>query len=562
MMKKLICLIMSVILIAVSLPACSSGPKVAETLSQGLDADCSHKFTKWEKQSDSTCSEQGKSQRACKNCGGKETRIYETLPHTEETVKGTPATCHTTGVSDGKKCTVCGEVTEKGSFLPIDKSLHQFEEYTVEPTLTVSGSSKKICTVCGYNEDGENNGAVDPALLGLPVLKFEGDYQSATKYKTVTVKATVKGEGLNFSSYATLKWQGNSSIKYDKKNYTVKFYEDEELTDKYKFDPFGWGKENEYCLKANWIDATHARNVVNARLWGQICATRKNLDKNLADLPNYGAIDGYPVLVYMNGEFHGIYTMNIPKDKWMFGMKNDETKRQAILMGAQWGNSSRLMEEMPADLGIEWEIEHCSTEDTTWVVNSFNRVIRFINESDDETFKRDIGKYVDLEAAIDLMIFAFSIGGHDNYGKNILYATYDGVKWIPSAYDLDTSWGLYWDGSKYVDPGSGLPTVAKRNINFVKGENQLWRRLLLTHKDMIAARYEELRGEVLSDKNIKENFQSFMEDFPTLATMAEKEKWPDTPKINTDYKEQLLNFISSQMVQVDIFFEKYKNARF
>ncbi len=560
-MKRLLCVIVSAMMIAVSLPACSSGPKVVETLSEGLDAACSHSFGDWEEINPSTCGENGREERVCEDCGGKEINLYETLPHTEETVPGKPATCHTTGTLDGRHCTVCGQTTLENKFAPIDPTKHQFEEITVEPTLIISGNTKKICTICGYNAAGENKGPVDPTVLGLPVLFFEGDYQSATKSKTVTVKASVKGEGLNFSSYATLKWQGNSSIRYDKKNYTVKFYKDEELTDKYKFDPFGWGKENEYCLKANWIDATQARNVVNARLWGQVCATRKKLDKNLADLPNYGAIDGYPVLVYMNGEFYGIYTMNIPKDKWMFDMKNDETKKQAIFMGAQWGDSSKLLEEIPYDLGIQWEIEHCSTEDTRWAVDSFNRLIKCINDPDEEAFKKNISKYVDVEAAIDHMIFTLSIGGHDNYGKNILYATYDGVKWIPSVYDMDTSWGLYWDGSKYVDAGTGLPIVAKRAINFVRSENQLWRRLMLTHKDQVAARYEELRAGVLSDKNIKEAFSSFMDGFPTLATMAEAEKWPHLPNINTDYREQLLKFIPSQMLQVDRFFEEYKNSK-
>ena len=560
-MKKFISVMLCALIMIPSFSACSSGPKIVETLSEDLDPSCSHSFSKWEKIKDSTCTEQGRRERTCKECGGKEIRLYETVPHTEEVLKGTPATCHTTGFSDGKKCTVCGEITDRGTFLPIDQSLHKFEEITVEPTLIRSGSSKKICTVCGFNKDGENQGPVDPTVLGLPVLNFDGSYRSATKSKPVTVKATVKGDGLNFTCYATLKWQGNTSIRFDKKNYTVKFYKDEELNEKYKFDPFGWGKENEYCLKANWIDATQARNVVNARIWGQICAKRKNLDPNLKDLPNYGAIDGYPVLVYMNGEFHGMYTMNVPKDKWMFDMKNDETKRQAILMGAQWGDSSRLFEEIPEGLGVQWEIEHCSTENEDWVRESFNRVIRFLNTADDETFKRDLDKYIDKEASIDFMIFVYTIGGWDNYGKNILYATFDGKRWIPSVYDLDTTWGLYWDGTKYEDTGIGLPVVNKTQIIYQKAKNQLFVRLLDTHKKEIVDRYNELRGTVLSDKHLTEEFSGFIKEFPLLAQMAEEENWPELPFIKTDHDKQLLDYIPKQMAKVDEFFRDVSNMK-
>ena len=31
-----------------------------------------------------------------------------------------------------------------------------------------------------------------------------------------------------------------------------------------------------------------------------------------------GAIDGFPVLVFNNGNYVGLYTWNIPKDKWNF----------------------------------------------------------------------------------------------------------------------------------------------------------------------------------------------------------------------------------------------------
>ena len=38
--------------------------------------------------------------------------------HTEEIIKGTPATCTKTGLTDGKKCSVCGEVLEAQTEIP------------------------------------------------------------------------------------------------------------------------------------------------------------------------------------------------------------------------------------------------------------------------------------------------------------------------------------------------------------------------------------------------------------------------------------------------------------
>ena len=36
--------------------------------------------------------------------------------------------------------------------------------------------------------------------------------------------------------------------------------------------------------------------------------------------PNNANIDGFPVEVYINGEFLGLYTFNMPKDAWMLGL--------------------------------------------------------------------------------------------------------------------------------------------------------------------------------------------------------------------------------------------------
>jgi hypothetical protein len=40
--------------------------------------------------------------------------------------------------------------------------------------------------------------------------------------------------------------------------------------------------------------------------------------------------------------------------------------------------------------------------------------------------------------------------GADSYGKNQIYMTYDGIKWYASLYDLDTTWGAYWNGETMV----------------------------------------------------------------------------------------------------------------
>jgi hypothetical protein len=93
-------------------------------------------------------------------------------------------------------------------------------------------------------------------------------------------------------------------MKYPKKNFTIKLFEDEARSQKKKVGFKNWGEQNKFCLKANWIDISHARNVVSARLWGDVVKSRSNyneLPELLTTSPNQGAIDGFPIKVYANG---------------------------------------------------------------------------------------------------------------------------------------------------------------------------------------------------------------------------------------------------------------------
>jgi hypothetical protein len=79
-------------------------------------------------------------------------------------------------------------------------------------------------------------------------------------------------------------------------------FEDEARSIKLKKD-FGWGKTNKYVLKANWIDYSHARNIVCANVWSEMIKNRddyNDLPVELRESPNNGAIDGFPVFVYYN----------------------------------------------------------------------------------------------------------------------------------------------------------------------------------------------------------------------------------------------------------------------
>ena len=191
--------------------------------------------------------------------------------------------------------------------------------------------------------------------LGLPIVEFFGSLDGISKDKKVKVGVKYTSEDNNFECDATLKVQGASSSYYPKKNFTIQLFEKEtDYDEKFKVRMADkWGKESKYCLKANWIDFSHARNIVSAKLYGQVSKSR-NIADEFNQLVNGGAIDGFPVVIYLNGNFHGLYTWNIPKDKWMTNM-DDDLDEHCILCGENY--DSGCFRALPVINESDWTDE-------------------------------------------------------------------------------------------------------------------------------------------------------------------------------------------------------------
>ena len=440
-------------------------------------------------------------------------------------------------------CSGCGG--QKREELPVvDEHIDGDWEITSSPTVTVDGLKVLHCARC-------NKVIAEEVLTcdakSMPVLYFEGDYKSATNAKNEVemVVTYTNPNGEEFSAYATIKVQGSSSVAYDKKNYTVKFFKDETYDKKLKYD-FGWGKESKYVIKANWVDFSQARNVVSCRLWGDLVASRPETEnqKRLAALKtNGGAIDGFPISVYMNGVFHGIYTFNVPKDEWMFGM--DDAPTEAVIAADDWNHTDfySLVESFSelsnGDIMSKnggWELRYCGSDDYSWVAKSFDNLIKFCQENEGEAFKAGISNYLDVDAAIDYVIFMYANCMHDNASKNMLWATYDGKTWIPSVYDQDGTFGQVWDGVRFETPGRYLPQVVngKVDVNITygpSGNNKpkfiLWDRIWNAYTEEILARYAELRATTLSVENMIAELKKFEDAIPVSVYEADAERWAE-----------------------------------
>ena len=355
----------------------------------------------------------------------------------------------------------------------------------------------------------------------LPILYLNGGMTGISKETKVNLDYIYN----DHKGSCTLKWQGSSSIRYPKKNYTISFDSPFEAKK-------GWGSQKKYCLKANFIDFSHARNVVSAKLWGQMVKSRTTKNELLNNLPNGGAIDGFPIMLVINDNYQGLYSFNIPKDKWMFGMSSGE--KECIVCAEEHSNAT-LFAETITRLGPQFDLEYTKDEDNTqWIIDSLNTLINTILNNDNANYKEEVGKYMDIDSAIDYYIFACLTSHTDGRAKNFLLHTFDGVKWGFTAYDMDTVFGNHFDGTAYykadVNPTFSYYVVSKIMNLIYKYD-----------KERLKQRYMKMRKSVFSEDNVSYMFYNYLVNIPKALFDEEVKLWSNLPGTQTNNITQILN---------------------
>lgn len=574
----------------------------------------------WTVKREATCSENGLEEGICVECSDVLTREIDAVDHKwGNWTTSVEPTCTSDG-EETRQCGFCQEIEKR----VVSRLGHDYGNWTVTKAADefYKGWRVKKCSRC-VSEIGEdieytldfprvfiNYKELWPTAPDATNFSHNGGWPAWTwEYRTVPIRyEPVKSEAVKaFDCIAQIKTQGNTSKaeSYLKKNYTIKLYEDDSLATKKKVTVVdSWGSESKYVLKANWIDVTSARNIVTARLWSDIVESRKTSKvvspRDYQDkMIHNGAVDGFPVMLYFNDTYFGLYTFNIPKDNWLFGMK--KTPTEALLFSAENSKNTTTFKNLidvnswlPTTLaGSDFEVEYAPDENnTTWIVNSFNNVIRTVinnyapvkgngvsldtKRAKRDAFRAQIGNYLDVGGTLDYIIFLHCICGlSDNSIKNVLWSTYDGTVWSPNAYDLDTTWGMAWDGNMgefkndsggytpvYYDFGgfwhiNGSEEWAHANLR----GNDLFDAFMLFYADELEARYRELRadGAPLSYANVEVRFTEFMTQIPDVIYTRERSDWPTRPSnqinhlgvSNETNLEQILDFASKRLVYFD-----------
>lgn len=356
--------------------------------------------------------------------------------------------------------------------------------------------------------------------------------------------------------YATGAIQGTSSESLPAKNYTFKFYSDAAHATKNKID-VGWGKQSKYCFKKNYVDSTHTRNLSGARIAYDMVNSRPEsaFKTNLLTAPRNGVVDGFPCIMYLNGEFWGLYTWNIPKDAWMFNM-NDDNPNHMVLC-AEFNNNGNMSVANTCQFRALWGGEgdaNWSIEAGTYseaLKTSFNNAINFVMTASDEDFKANISNYFDLYSLLDYYCFSYLVYHYDGLGKNMLMATYDGVHWGACLYDMDSIYGVSFNGQTFLEYNKLCPEDYQENNSL------LWQRIETCFSQELYDRYVELRKGALSLGNIVEHVEEIYDLIPDRAFKEDWNKWSGIPSQTTNTLTRFRTFMKNRAAYVDSEFELF-----
>ncbi len=451
------------------------------------------------------------------------------------------------------------------------------EQYS-PPRCTIEGYNFRVCKLCGHVDEYDFEPAIGHRYSEWIVRDEPGEvtpgygyYKCTVCYNTVydfidstsdmdkiylSVDVDGRGNARIQLKYSSTDSQRNYYVKLDdyfaatvldKPDYTVTFYADANCEYEVSADIAGYGKSGQMYLLGCGSDATFARNAVNSQIWAEMLSTRDGASAEYLMENQAGVQSFHPVLLYYNGAYRGVYTLGEPLDG--SSMALDGASPQAML----YSTSSNANSPIDLDSNNDYLLLYNSEEDHEWVEQSFNEFVNFVQTAQGSDFVSGIDEYLDVDAAIDYMLFMYFSYASNNSAKNIIWTTIDGRIWFPTPYKLEATWGLRSNGRSLTEVTQAIPSWRDGNV-VSQTSVTLYDKLLNLMLDRVSERSEELSLTALDNEHVKELFEEYISSISSEAYIYETSVWPDFPSANlTDY-EQICDFIDRRYPLLGEFF--------
>ena len=401
---------------------------------------------------------------------------------------------------------------------------------------------------------------------------------SKTDPNSIDMRAVMEVYDMNgnfFKKRILLNAQGNSSMGHEKKNFSVDFCEDEWEGDKTTKITIGdWVPQDAFHFKAYYLDGFRGISNVAYKLFDQSVADHESYLARAGEKDTGARCypDGFPCVVYHNGEFYGVFAWNLKKHRDNMGLDKkkathiqlDGTLRNECIWNGnvEWtqfeirnpkslysaettedGSSLKKYDgDHPTELIDESMPNYDATDKnhvaTAQVKHSIENLSKYCDKLkaleeqnvSTEEMRAAFEERFDIKAMIDYVVFADVVNNYDGFGKNWQWVTWDGKKWTVCPYDLDGTFGNIWTGycifpaewNYFAEKFNSLSYSTTGPMYFVSK----------FYYNEIENRYKELRDKgVFTTDNIMSLLRKWHAAIGSDIYELEWEKWKDSPCI-------------------------------
>lgn len=474
--------------------------------------------------------------------------------------------------------------------------IHKSEDDIESHTDSIARIENLIANLPGNNGDWSKNGSMNIPIPNCAILNLHTDIMPTAKsgLGTSGVNCDIPCEiefwdqqGNYAKIWSELSAQGNSSMAFVKKNLAFDLFTSSNLKESYEIKFGDWVPQDSFHLKAYYTDAFRGVGACSYALYEEMVRTRSLLDDrpykedftseytsnstgnidSLSDNFDTGAKcfpAGFPVIVYQNGEFYGIYSWQIKKSRENMHM-NKKNAQQIHLDGTlgtdtiwngniNWGafevrnpkslilaTGKKYNGDFPAEIIGTDSVNYDNTNDdmkqTAIVKESIIALSHRMSEfksaeaagTSREKMRELIARYFKVSFMVDYILETNVVQDGDGYTKNWQWTTWDGVRWTANPYDHDGIFGAYHIGNYVNTPGSGW---LGNSLALPSG----W--IIKYFLPELKSRYAQLRSAgVFTSKNITSIVKNWLDRIGEGNFELEYKRWPESPC----YRESGLN---------------------
>lgn len=420
---------------------------------------------------------------------------------------------------------------------------------------TIKTKDKRLIKLIAYTKNKYN--IYNIQLTELPIINIELEDKNKNKEEVISddyilgnvmiMDNTQNNKALNvFKQNAKFRIRGEISKNYKKKNYTVQFIDTKSGNDLIVKNILGFDKNSKFTLNSLYEDNSKIRDTLSLNSWKQINAfEERNIGIQYIEL-------------FINNKYYGLYAFTEYPNEYKLKLAN----KNSIIYKVNT-NVPETMKNITTDIVNQERVTliypKTLNED---ILYPLDNLYKLVYQSNDKEFNKNILKYIDINSCRDYFILLELIYGYDNFSNNSIFEYDQNTKKILRIpWDLDTTWGAYWNKENQILIRYKLENSKKLlcengndNLN-VYLEQRLWQNNVGNFRQKVAKRWKELRGGFLETESFV-NYANSLYDEVTESGAREREheRWPDGG-YSTDnsfiekFIRQRLPYLDSQFLQ-------------